>query len=506
MGGDNQTAENWKYKYLELLEKLEDKERHYERFEAVLRKGMGRLALGCQGHDGTLDRKLDELRTALNSGAPVDELGALINTIGDCLRKLDEPSAVSGEGSSSIPALLRGMLDAVRFQADQLGVLADIRSELDAADAESDFAQLARKVGRLISESQVTAASAPDSPVHDALLEMLECLSFPEPFVGRVRDVKSLLLAGKDGQTKASVQNVTRLVADMRSFLEAEKHTLEIFLHQLSDRLQELDILIGGAGEEHRAALDSARELDVAVSSEVSGLQSVVNDIDNVDDMKVAIQTRVERITYHLASKREKDAARKASLELQLAKMAEHLKSVEGEAQVLRQRLEEERQNAQLDPLTEVHNRLAYEVRIKEEFARWQRYQHPLTLLLLDIDNFKAINDNYGHKAGDKALIVIAKTIQEHVRTADFFARIGGEEFILLLPETKLNEAQLVAEKLRESVASCVFVYKGKPVPVTISGGVSQFKAKDSVDDAFMRADKALYQAKSGGRNKIMLG
>ena len=159
----------------------------------------------------------------------------------------------------------------------------------------------------------------------------------------------------------------------------------------------------------------------------------------------------------------------------------------------------------QSDPLTSVPNRLGYEKRIAQEYARWQRYGSSLSLLLCDIDYFKRINDTYGHKAGDRALMAIAKTINQNLRETDFVARVGGEEFVVLLPETSLEAAKSVAEKLRKGVAACEFVYDGKPVPITMSGGVACFERGDGVEDVYQRADKALYRAKQQGRNRFLM-
>jgi len=148
-----------------------------------------------------------------------------------------------------------------------------------------------------------------------------------------------------------------------------------------------------------------------------------------------------------------------------------------------------------------VHNRLAYEERIEQEFARWKRYQQPLVIMIFDIDYFKRINDTYGHKAGDKALKLIAKTLQKNLRESDFIARYGGEEFVVLMPQTELEAAMGAANKLREAVLECQFHYQQKQVNISISCGATQFKHDDTIDKAFQRADQALYNAKQKGRN-----
>jgi diguanylate cyclase len=155
-----------------------------------------------------------------------------------------------------------------------------------------------------------------------------------------------------------------------------------------------------------------------------------------------------------------------------------------------------------LDSLTGVHSRYAYEQRLEEEFQRWQRHAQPLTFSVWDIDFFKRVNDTYGHDVGDRMLRGVADLLGRKKRTEDFLARIGGEEFVLLLPMTTLEAAVGVADKLRSAIETTTFIHHGKPVPVTISCGLTEFREGDLPATVYERADRALYQAKNGGRNR----
>jgi diguanylate cyclase len=163
----------------------------------------------------------------------------------------------------------------------------------------------------------------------------------------------------------------------------------------------------------------------------------------------------------------------------------------------------DERRQAQLDPLTGIHNRLAFDERINSEIQRSKRYEEPFSLLVVDIDLFKKINDSFGHLAGDKVLKALAKRLEKNVRDVDLVARYGGEEFVILLPNTTLAAAHLVAEKTRAIVERAGFHHDGQPVAVTVSGGISQFRHEDDAASLFKRADDALYAAKKAGRNRI---
>ncbi len=169
---------------------------------------------------------------------------------------------------------------------------------------------------------------------------------------------------------------------------------------------------------------------------------------------------------------------------------------------------EEARQLAITDPLTGLANHRQFYDQLPREFRRAQRYQRPLTLLMLDLDHFKAFNDRYGHLAGDQALRETADILRQNARSVDLLARYGGEEFAIILPETDLVRAAAHAERIRSAVASHVFEGQetGQEHRVTISIGVAALTAAtQKIEDLVHDADQAMYRAKAGGRNRLEL-
>jgi len=152
------------------------------------------------------------------------------------------------------------------------------------------------------------------------------------------------------------------------------------------------------------------------------------------------------------------------------------------------------------DPLTRIPNRRGLDVRLAEELVRAERYASPLAVLLLDVDHFKSVNDQHGHDVGDAALRQVALLLQEACRGPDFVGRWGGEEFMMLLPETGPAAARDVAARVRARVEQEPFVGVGR---LTVSVGVASFAAGDRVEGLFRRVDRALYAAKVGGRNRV---
>ncbi|MDR1613805.1 MAG: GGDEF domain-containing protein [Planctomycetota bacterium] len=171
-----------------------------------------------------------------------------------------------------------------------------------------------------------------------------------------------------------------------------------------------------------------------------------------------------------------------------------------------RRQIEELKNAVRIDALTKLPNRAAFDERIREFCQRLERTGELFTLLMLDIDNFKSVNDTYGHLNGDRVLRGVALKIRESIRGNDMPARLGGEEFAVLLPDTPLREAALVAERVRNDLAKTVFKLDESRVRVTISGGLAEsWKGMGCPDELISRSDKALYEAKSNGRNRMVL-
>lgn len=161
---------------------------------------------------------------------------------------------------------------------------------------------------------------------------------------------------------------------------------------------------------------------------------------------------------------------------------------------------------ALLDPLTLLGNRTALDTTLRRELQMAERHQYELSLLMVDVDFFKKINDEYGHQRGDLMLCEIAKGIQSACRSSDISFRYGGEEFVVVLGKTDAAGAKIIAERIRQQIADTTITYNGDTIATTVSIGIATRSSteKELIDDLFERADKALYVAKKSGKNRVI--
>ena len=223
--------------------------------------------------------------------------------------------------------------------------------------------------------------------------------------------------------------------------------------------------------------------------------------------------TEMVEMQQHVEQQRDELIAATTSLQKQAAAIAQLAEDREQALNRMREEIEQRKEaerklilQAATDPLTGIANRRTFMERARSELLRARRYTEPLSLLLIDLDHFKAINDAYGHQAGDRVLIEVARRISGTLRdSVDVFARLGGEEFVVLLPETAPAGALKLAERLRAVIAGTpVAQDNGPAIKVTTSVGAATLRLGDLTVDALInRADVALYQAKGAGRDRV---
>ena len=340
--------------------------------------------------------------------------------------------------------------------------------------------------------------------VQVALFGLLDGLQLPESHKPQATALRERVEQGLNWYELVPV--LDDLAVLMRATASESQREFESYLQLLNERLSTMQGNLSVAHEGVAQSQKAAQVLDDELRQRVGGLRHSVLEASDLANLKQVVQTRLDGLLETADAYQQRRNQHESQLGERLQQLVGRVTSLEQAASGLRQRLEEQRQLALVDALTELPNRAAWDERLQLEVARWQRYGGELLLAVLDVDHFKRINDDFGHLAGDRVLKIIAGELRKRLRKTDFIARFGGEEFALLLPHTPLPEGQRLLDTLREGIEQCPFHFKGEPVTVTLSGGLSPFVEGETLAQAFERADHALYAAKDAGRNRIELG
>ncbi len=303
----------------------------------------------------------------------------------------------------------------------------------------------------------------------------------------------------------AIVDSALSLLLNIKNHAINEQQTVEAFLAEISKQLAVLDEHTTHASKSNKQSLEDRANLSKQIDLQVDDIIETSSKENELSSLQKYINQHLKDLNIHLHKHKKTEDSRQLETQKKLSVMSEKLQDMEVEAESLRNNLKLAHDKALTDPLTHLPNRLAYDERVTLEFNRWQRYKTPLTLIIWDIDLFKIINDTYGHKAGDKTLSVVAQLILKNCRETDFLARFGGEEFVMLLPNTTSKQAFTPAETIRSLIASSGFNHNGKSIKLTISCGISEFSNDDKYETVFERADQALYLSKSKGRNRCSI-
>ncbi|MEB0107007.1 GGDEF domain-containing protein [Pseudomonas sp. MH9.3] len=351
----------------------------------------------------------------------------------------------------------------------------------------------------------------PDSPepsyssvarhIESTLLGLLEDLSLPERHRPQAEAMRERLANGLNWYELLPI--LDDLAVLMLAVTDSGQHEFEAYLKHLNERLEAFQGHLQVASDDHLDSRSAARQLDTQIREQVDGLQSSVQEAADLDSLKQVLESHIEGLLGTMDEHRQQRDQREEEVAARLQGLAERVAHMEQEALGYREHMEVQRQKALIDPLTRLPNRAAWSERLDHEVNAWHQRGNSLSLAMLDLDHFKRVNDGYGHLAGDKVLKIIANVLRKHLHGRDFIARFGGEEFVLLMPDTSLTQALAVGEVLRSAIEACPFHFKGEPVTITLSMGVAQFQPGERSDVALKRADEALYRAKAAGRNQV---
>ena len=333
------------------------------------------------------------------------------------------------------------------------------------------------------------------------LQQLVEELHFSGPVAIELTKIRHQLLAPLAAAALPEV--CLRLIDLTLEGLRYERNSANQFLTTLHHNLVDVHQYVAISVSEEQSLCDARAHHGQHIAGELRAIGEHLFS-HNDAQLKTDIELRMRSIT-HILGQAERLQAREQALLSRLVEMEQQISALKQESSDFQQQLSTQNDKLFVDSLTQIHNRAGMDQRLEIEYRQWLREPKPLCIALLDIDYFKEINDKYGHLAGDKALRLIARTLQKSVRETDFIARFGGEEFMVLLNNVNQDNLEAPLQKLREQVKRIPFRFKEEPVTITISLGATLFKQGDSIHSALERADQALYSAKHAGRDQIVI-
>lgn len=469
---------SWKDKYLQELEVAEGKAREWTAERNALERMLVRTSLASEGQTKKLDLLLGRIRKDLRGNKiDPDAWRELQEEVDREVTRLDGPSPDSHTNSSDKPTAT---------ETESVSSAEHVATPGDDQDLADNYQRLriARRVGQLLGH-------------------MLRQVSLDPEAEANARELQSALLSSNDwNELRTGLNRVAELVL---AAVTQSQREFEAFLKRLDERLEVLRQHFADQSSAQSGRRSATDSLDQKIQSELQQVGLQLQTTDDIDQLRESVSQHLASIGQAVDHFRAEESEREKLLAEQLTTMQEKLVAMEAHSERMQNQVRRERERAMTDLLTQLPNREAWQERLAFEFNRWQRYQNPLTIGVIDLDLFKRVNDSFGHKAGDRVLQLVAKELRDRLRNTDFVARYGGEEFVLLFPETRADDALIVMDKIRQHISELPFHFSGKPVTITLSVGLAAFTSEDSEDSVFERADRAVYLAKSSGRNCVRI-
>jgi diguanylate cyclase len=438
---------DWKQKYRESLLEMEREEQHWRQVELALRRLVGRLCAAGLGVDPKLDRELTTLAAANRRSADTEELERLAASLTSAVIAVD----------AACP------------------VIASPTSAGTAARWDATCTAVARVLQHLKSMG-----------IEDAAALGL---------------ISKLPQANSDAELAAILEQAADLVRVRGEMLAQERLQAAAVLGEVSKRLEEMAGYLNEAGHATRSQFADTASLNDTVITHVRELSAELNSATELRSLQAKMSLSLAAVTKQIVEFRSREENRLVEFTGRADRMRTRIADLERETLELHSKLDREKHGARLDALTGLANRRSFDERFAQAIECRGQKDISISMLLFDLDNFKHINDSYGHRAGDRVLQSVATCFASGLRTEDLVARIGGEEFVILLMDLPFTRALKIADELRRGVEALRFHFRWTPVRGTISCGLTELRPGDETAAAFDRADSALYQAKHGGKN-----
>ncbi len=372
-------------------------------------------------------------------------------------------------------------------QPELLREAAALSARIDAAASIDQLRQFGELLRRFALKLEMAAGDAAE--VRSGLLNLLRLL---------LANIDELVLDDQwlHGQVELLRQVVDK-PANVRAIDDAERRLKEVIYkqsqlkHNLSEAQQAIKTMIAGFVDQLALFAESTGSYHDTIGQCAQKI-AAARDITQIGHVLDEVMRETRNIQQRAASSRD-----------DLLAAQQRVQQAEARIAALQAELDEASRLVSHDPLTGALNRRGLEEMFDKEAGRAARRHSALCVALLDLDNFKKLNDTYGHRSGDDALVHLARVVRENLRPQDSVARYGGEEFILLYPETELAEAASALTRLQRALTTTFFLADNQKVFITFSAGVTGWVPGESLDTVVARADAAMYRAKQSGKNRV---
>lgn len=468
-----------------------------------------KLSLSCKGLDIELDNRLAKFRNALNKGVGFELLAPLI----------DETLVLLKNQESVQLAQQRDLLSSVQDAGKKLqktkGLPDETRrtlrhlldNETGNIQSTHDFIPILEKLVSIYHTALNTKLSLDSSVVIPELAEQLLELANQLILEGEASDQINTIKTTITSST--NINNLLNAAMDIISVvvknISHERQSAQSFLASLNQTLEELHLSIVSTSKHSKSMGVEFETLNKRIEAKIKKLNTHTQTATSISSLKALVDNELKSLSEDFIAKEKLERTDREMLIASFDKINTRINSLETKLAKYKKRLNEQRFKSSLDGLTKLPNRATFDEYYQNEIEQFNLHNSQVTLVVIDIDHFKSINDRFGHTAGDITLQVVAKALQKSIRKADFIARYGGEEFVVLMPGTSVENAKLPMDKIRKVIKSIPFKFKNEQIEITISLGATQFIKGDTPIKAFDRADKALYEAKNKGRDRFCI-
>ena len=519
-------------------------ENEFSAQSALLTGFIGKLSQACKGTDILLDNKLANLRSTLKTATSFTALEKDIKKISTLLRQYSlkndknrieihdqlNNSSTGLQKSKNFPKESRRQLQTLITKAEE-GHGSLIQYIPLMSDIIVFYESIIHSQIRLAGEKpQTTNTSKPvilDKINHIEVEALPESNTVaiqqeaPKELLGRFSSILNTLVISKKhkadiSKIKSSLhgqisnQNLMTECLNVFDFmiedLEQERSRAKVFLSTISETLTSVQMSVTATIATSSESNDQHAAINLELTEKIKEVSIGINDAGSLTEMKVDVNDKIQQIAKTLQNKAELENSQNIELNEKLNSMSAKVEKLEQQSKIFEKRIQEVQAKSFQDALTKLANRASFDEFFAKELVRFHHKQFDLAITVIDLDDFKRINDTFGHTAGDKTLQVIADTLTKVMGNDVFISRYGGEEFVLIFKDVDKITVMNRLNMLRKKVASLPFTFKGTRVTITLSIGVTLVQRDDIVHSAFERADTALYRAKHEGKNKVVYG